>query len=276
MKMGIDAGNHEVKVVTPNGAFKFSSTIGEWREINLDNKHGDSDMLWHYEGDRGFAGTLADAESYMPSKSKGTTKAHREAMLRVLFAIHRYSDENVVDIIVGQPIIGHNKTEKDKLKKMLKKEHTMKINGKSKTFEIRNVEVVAEGAGVYWSQPREGLVRVIDVGSGTVNYVTVKDKRYIDKESGTIAQGMNTIRNRDLNALANYIYSEVSSLWDKNDFIYLAGGAANEMFEPLMQHFPNLEVVRPGVKKGNGMEVVHPVLANAVGFYNIARTAYDE
>jgi plasmid segregation protein ParM len=63
MRLGIDAGNYKVKICGERGLMDFISSIGEAREIKLHQNHGQDDMVFEYEGDTGFAGSLALYES---------------------------------------------------------------------------------------------------------------------------------------------------------------------------------------------------------------------
>lgn len=281
-QLGIDAGNYNVKVCCKSGVYMFRSTLGDGRDRNLKENHGDDDMEWEYNegklyppGEKGFAGTLAEIESHFPRDGKGDTKAHEDAVLRVLLAVHRHAEDEVVDIVVGQPIIMHNETEKDKIKKMLKGDHTITVNGFEKTFTVRNVEVAAEGSGAFWCDPQDGKVRIIDIGSGTVNYATILDRRYVDKESDTWNVGVNTQREMSETAFAKALTTHILGRWNRNDNVFVVGGSANLLIEHIQDNFPNAKVVNPGLKKGNGIKKVQPVYANAIGFYNLARMAFS-
>ncbi|PAE09665.1 hypothetical protein CHI02_24150, partial [Niallia circulans] len=84
-----DAGNSEVKTVSAHGVDRFPSAIGEYRERNIKEKHGKDDIVYEYEGRKGFAGTLALYESEYGGAIMGESKAHLDAKLRVLIALHR-------------------------------------------------------------------------------------------------------------------------------------------------------------------------------------------
>jgi plasmid segregation protein ParM len=193
MIIGADGGNYETKIVTPNGAFKFRSCLGEYRDFNIDKGLlTEDDMVFEYNGKKGFAGTLAESESTFIREMAGDTKAHEDALIRILIGIHRFASGGEHDIIVGQPIRKH-KAEKEHIVRMLKKEHTITVNGITKTFTIRNVNVAPEGAAAYWCL-KENIekVRIIDVGSGTVNCSTINEGRFIDRDSFTLSFGANS------------------------------------------------------------------------------------
>jgi plasmid segregation protein ParM len=54
------------------------------------------------------------------------------------------------------------------------------VNGAHKNITIEAVEVATEGGGAFRPNPDNGTIRVLDIGSGTVNSITVKDKRHIN------------------------------------------------------------------------------------------------
>ncbi|OIJ12641.1 hypothetical protein BKP37_12620 [Anaerobacillus alkalilacustris] len=273
MILGIDAGNYEVKVMGPYGPYKFLSCLGEWRKRKLEQTFSKDDMEYYFEGKRGFAGTLAKYESEFIRSRMGDTKAHEDARLRVLLAIHRYSDAFEHSVVVGQPIEKHDHIEKNAIKEMLRGRHELEVNGVTKTIVIRRVEVAAEGAASFWCQPELGIVRIIDIGSGTVNGATLNDKRYIDKEAFTLNYGMNTNKSNDLESLAESIITKANK-WGRQDFVRLIGGSAEMLAPYLKKYFNNLSVFEPTIFEGNSYKLVHPVYANSIGFYEIARSVF--
>jgi plasmid segregation protein ParM len=276
MIWGIDAGNFNGKVVNEEIAEIYRSCLGEWRERNLKSSFGSDDMEWEYQGEKGFAGTLAQYESEFPREMMGGTKAHEDAKLRVLLALHRYSGKDLEhDIVVGQPIDAHNEEEKNKIKRMLKGQHTIKVNGITKTFYIRRVEVAAEGGAIYWATRfNASLVRIIDIGSGTVNCATIIEGKYIDRDSFTLPFGANSTKTNDLTKLGRGVIAGTSGKWNAHDTVFIAGGVAKDIEEVIQTHYPTAKAL-PIPKLINGsIEILHPVFANATAFYNIAKEIY--
>lgn len=276
MILGIDAGNYKTKVVGNYGLMDFISAIGESRDVNLQQKHGEDDMVFEYEGRKGFAGTLAVYESEFVGSIMGDSKAHEDTRLRVLLAIHRYCtlyniNDNSFQIILGQPIAKHNQKEKEFLKWLICGRHTITVNGIERTFTVTQCEIAAEGASSLFSNMKKGLVRIIDLGSGTCNFATLLDGRFIDKDSGTLTFGMNTNKSNDMFALSRGIATNVLKKWDKNDNVFVVGGVADEITSMLKEYFPNTHVLYPIYKN----KFVNPIYANAVAFYNIAVNVYE-
>jgi len=54
----IDAGNHETKYCSQYGVGKFPSELGEYRERRLEQKFGEHDMVFEYQGKKGIAGAM--------------------------------------------------------------------------------------------------------------------------------------------------------------------------------------------------------------------------
>jgi plasmid segregation protein ParM len=271
MIIGADGGNHETKIITPNGAFKFRSCLGEYREFNIDKGALNADdIVWEYENKKGFAGTLAENESLFIREMAGDTKAHEDALIRILIGIHKFGNDSVFDLIVGQPIRKH-KAEKELIIRMLKKEHTITVNGITKSFNIRNVNVAPEGAAAYWCLKESAdKVRIIDVGSGTVNCATIADGRFIDRDSFTLTFGANSQEGYETERLAEAIIASSSKRWGKDDSVKLCGGIAEQIKPILGLHFSDIQVIRPFM---NG-KFHHPVFANAAGYYELARDLY--
>lgn len=276
MIAGIDGGNYETKIVTAAGSSKFRSCLGEFREFNIDKGAlGPDDIIFEYKGKKGFAGTLAENEALFLREMAGDTKAHEDAILRILIAIHRFADGEEHDIIVGQPIKKH-KAEKERIIDMLKGKHTISVNGFTKTFTICNVSVAPEGAGAYWAYGgEEERIRIIDVGSGTVNCATISNGRFIDRDSFTLTFGANSAEQYEVERLADAIIASSSKRWAKTDHVRVCGGIAEIITPILSKYFTDLSIIRPFVKHGKSMKVVHPVYTNAAGFYELARDCYE-
>lgn len=272
MIVGFDWGNRFSKIMCELGIAKFSSSIGEYWDRNLENAHGEDDMVFEYQGRKGFAGSLAENESDFGSSIMGDSKAHEDALIRLLLGLHRCGDDLHYKVVVGQPISKHTPEEKAVIKQMIKGKHTITVNGVTRTFWIDECEVAAEGGSAFWSAPVEGKIRIIDVGSGTVNCASLNNKRYVNKDSFTLPFGMETIHTYNMHELSRGIYSSTSKRWSNNDQVYLVGGAANDLLEPMRRYYRNVKTMKPVV---NGA-TVDPIFANAIGFYQIGRAIYGK
>lgn len=269
--MGIDAGNYETKVCTTGGVRSFPSDIGEYRERKLKDSFGKDDIVWEYNGDKGFGGTLAKYESEFGGTIKGKSKAHAEAILRILIAVHKYGTNDNA-IIVGQPIESHDDEGKEVLKQKLKGEHTLIVNDVKKTFTISDIQVAPEGPSAILSNPKQGLIRIIDIGSGTTNFATLFNLKRIDKDSFTEQIGTEIVRNKDPKEMAMKIKRIISGTWSIYDSIYLTGGGATNIEEHMVEHFNNCTVLKPRI----GDNEVHTKFGNVIGFYNIAKGLYHD
>lgn len=259
----IDAGNSDTKFYDGVQLRKFPSDIGfDYRERNLKQTHGEYDFEWEYKGQRGFAGTLAQFESYGAESQKGDTKAHFDAQLRILLALHQFSHDMDHYIVVGQPINTHTQAEKQAIKEMLCGRHDLTVNGVRRTLVIRRCEVAAEGVTAGILLPAKGIVRVIDIGSGTVNFGSLRDGRYIDRDSFSVKLGMNTNGNMQEAAFARVISLKTSGKWNKEDQVWVCGGGAPTLLPHLREYFPSAEMMQD------------PVFANVKAFYAIARKIY--
>jgi plasmid segregation protein ParM len=269
--LGIDPGNYEVKVVGLQGHDHFSSVIGESRDdMKFINKYNDG-MTFDYNGRKGFTGTLSVIESEFSESMKSDSKANPDAKLRVLLAIARFMEKNAgsdFSIVVGQPIKKYE--EKDLIKDMLIGPHTITVNDVVRRFTIHKVGVSPEGAAVGLIKPRDGFTRIIDIGSGTVNWGTVYNKRFVDRDSDSEDWGMETVTSRDPEPIARRIGIVTRKKWKESDYVRLVGGPAKLFLEPLRKYYPNIELFTPEYKNfALGTEFV-----NALAFYEIARGAY--
>lgn len=273
--IGIDAGNNETKIYSQNGGMKFLSNIGEARERRLETNYGD-DMIFEFKGKTWFGGTLAKYESEWNSSMMGDSKAHDELLIRVLIGLHRCSTNNNFKIVVGQPIGKHKQAYKKQICDLLKGKHQITLNQVMKEIEIEDVAVAAEGGSAFWSSPKRGLVRILDFGSGTVNGASLFDGKYIDKDSFSIKGGTETGISKDYYAIARSAATHALKKWVNDDQVFVVGGCADQMIEPLSDFFSNVKTLQPQDKSKGGISLLPPIYANAVGFYNIGRSHFNE
>lgn len=281
--LGVDAGNHRAKVAGAFGVDSYRTAICDWfeRDIVEDFGQGD-DMEFIVNNRKGYAGTLASYEDqYGVGAMYGDSKAHEDTLIRVLLAIYRYKakycpDAQRISLVTGQPIVSHKVEEKERLASMLRGKHNYTVNGENQTIVIEEVGVAAEGSGAFWASPRDGEIRIIDVGSGTINCATINGSRHINNASKTFNFGIETAGNKDdLDGFARGIIRATTSLkWKRGDTVYLCGGITAVLLPYMAFHFDKIQAITPILAKHNGREILTPIYANAVGFYEIARMTY--
>lgn len=280
--LGIDAGNYKIKTVAKYGSHTFSSAICDWFQRDIEETFGD-DLEFEIDGRLGYMGDIAKHEDTFGGEIMySDSKAHDDSKVKVLISIHGYLKHyNIqchnVSIIVGQPIGQHNQKEKEFIQDMLKGYHECKINGIQYSIRINDIRVAGEGSGAFWSSPTEGKIRIIDLGSGTCNMVSIIDKKVINTSSTSLNFGVETGKNkRDFESMARGIIRGATRLqWKKEDKLLIIGGVANEILPYIKSHFIDADVMIPILRCNNENIAVNPTYANAVGFYNIARGIYE-
>lgn len=284
--LGVDAGNYMGKVVGEYGEVEYRTAICDWFSRDIYEQFGEDDVEFELNGRKGYAGTIAGYEDEFGIGSLyGETKAHEDTLVRVLLGIHRYVETyckgvREVSIVTGQPISTHKEEEKNRIIDLLQGEHVIKVNGKDYYYHIVSVNVGIEGSSAYWSleggEGRMGTVRVIDVGSGTINCATIKDGRHIHASSGTYNFGTETMRNKgDYEGLARGVNRAVALLkWGRGDEVYICGGVAEEIYPYIKKAYQNVRLIIPTVQRGEGYYEVSPSYANAKGFYELGKAVY--
>lgn len=282
LTLGVDAGNYSAKVAGAYGVDTYRTAICDWFPRNVSEQWGDDDMEFEIGGRRGYAGTVAVYEDQFGGGAMyGESKVHEDTKIRVLLAIHRYilkyaPDTTHVSLVTGQPIVSHTPDEKDALSDLLKGTHEFTVDNVKRKITIVDVGVAPEGSGAFWANAQDGIVRIIDVGSGTVNAATINDRRHINAQSGTFNYGMETVNNANLAEVARAIVRSTSGLkWRKTDTVYVCGGVASDILTELSYQFPSARVLIPSLTIAEGYTETHePVFANAIGFYELARLSY--
>lgn len=273
--LGIDAGNHRCKIIGEYGEDDYHTNICAWFERNVKETFAEDDMVFEIDGQKGFAGTIAKYEDeFGTGNMYGDTKAHKDTKIRVLLGIYRYMKkyqlhESDVSIIVGQPIGQHNEDHKGYIKRMLKGYHDYTVNGERIELTINEVEVTAEGGAAYWLIKEKNLLRVIDIGSGTINVITIINGKIINKLSRTLEFGTETVSDRD--GIVDGIIRNVTAMkWKPNDKVYLCGGIAEQVIGKVKKHFLNASLIKPEVDHRE----LGSVFTNAASYYEIAKKVY--
>lgn len=260
--VSLDIGRKNGKLFDGSQFVMMPSCVGDWRERNLDNPPLNDEIELELQGEKFFVGNLALDESFYRRFMMVDDKVHQDTLILALSLLYM---ANIKDarIITGLPISLHRKENKRDLKQLLQGRHDVVINGEPQTFVIRSVDVVAEGGGAFWSDVKEGKVRLVDGGSKTINVCSVKDKRYIDRESDTLDFGFETNKDTNPKELVNRIAGELGRLnWKKHDRIFTVGGEAETIAEYIKPYFPNT------------VPMQNAIYANAIGFYQIGRLIY--
>lgn len=271
--IGIDVGRDKVKIVTDSNRLNFSSRVGEWRRMKL-NSGGDYEL--QINQDKYFIGELAE-ESYFSRQMATESKITEETKVLFLGAIAIVADpRRKISINTGIPVKQHTKKIKAELTQLLTGTYKIGINkGEVNTFVIDDIGIIPESAGAYWDivlnsegngqSLTDKIVRAIDIGSRTVNYCTIKSKKYLDRDSGTLPYGALEVANAHggdelLESFARRIIADLSQRWlnySNNDFVLLSGGGSLLLEKWFKPHFNNCKIA------------ANPVMANASGFYKM-------
>src|SRR5690606_23224156 len=128
----------------------------------------------------------------------------------------------------------HVSEEKNAIKAMLTGYHEYVVNGDHLAISIDDIEVATEGGSVHWINQTKGLVRYIDIGSGTVNAITVLNGKIVNSASNTFNFGTETEKKKSLSAIANGIVRNSRELnWKREDQVYISG-RETEVIKPLL------------------------------------------
>lgn len=267
--IAVDDGGYSTGVVTRERQEMFPSVKGRYGVRNITEVKGKYDFIVEYNGEKYVMGDLAKYDCAIPLEMHSETKQHLFFDLSTLVAIHQYGyDQNL--LMISVPIRMHNNKEKLGRIRRLKGEHTVIVNGRTRTFNITDVKVAPESAVAFWNKKVEGVSRYIDIGSRTIGYATTIFEngvtRFIDSESGTIfAKGISALGEQYTpEGLGEYIYGTLSKIFKPDDIVYLLGGGSldKKLVQVLRTYYPKAIVME------------NPQMANALGMYVLGRNAY--
>ena len=268
-----DMGRSESKFYSNNQKIKFKSVIGEWHQRNL-NTEGNYDI--NINGLNYFIGELALRESYLPREMTTESKIHEETLLLFLTGISLLARDNEsIAITTGLPINQFNPLIRDEIVSLLKGRHIVSFPGlRVKQLSINQITICPESGGTYFYEAKKnpklkhGKVRVINIGSRTINYCTIKDGNYINKDSGTLLYGSIQLNNSkaNLQEFSRKIYADLSSKWidynEDEDIILISGGGILLLDNYLKQYFKKAIVSDD------------PIYSDVLGFYEIGIAKY--
>lgn len=262
--VAVDTGRSGTKVMTDGMREYFPSVLGEYRELKLERKMRRTDMVVKYAGQRYYVGDVARDESVSGAQLMTTSKAHMDTKIFALTALHRVLENgSALFVVTGEPIDNHTAGEKLRMKQLLLGTHEITVNGEYKRFDVVRVEVAAECATVGWALRRPGRYHVVDAGSRTVNFATMEQGRWIDRLSGSLDFGLETVQNINLSMFARMTVAELSRRLGTLAPIVLIGGKADALVEYMQQYTPDVEA-HPD-----------PLYANAQAFYELGVRALE-
>lgn len=275
MIIGIDIGRNKTKAYSKDMKISFPSRVGEWRVRKLTSG---GDYEFEYENKKYFIGDLAE-ESYCAREMATESKIHNETKLLFLTALAA-ANRTEYNVIIGLPVIQHVQSTKEQLTSLLSGRYAVKLNDQFRTFFVGNISIAPESAGAYWSEVlnfhgqvinkdlTNGLVRIVDIGSRTINYCSIRNRRYIDKDSGTLNYGIIELENAGpeyKEQFARRIVADLSKKWLKDEgYKIVSGGGALLLHEYLIEHWPDCILADD------------PVFANAKGFYKMGVARWGE
>ena len=264
MKLVVDCGRSYVKVVAQNREFRFPSWVSKNTGLHFYN-HEKYNYSLELDGEKVLLGRFAEYEGSARRKPYYESKAVPEFLWQVLCACYEAGIRNQeVEIATLIPISSYklDAEEVDKVKRLLQKTHYVTINGEDLYIKITQVHVTLEGASSFYVSDRykeliglymemydnhgedyadeniiKQITRIVDAGAKTVNYASFAGLTYINSQSGTMQNGWETTRDVSPEVLGANIASEVSKDWDKDDYVVVCGGRANDLVEPLGEFF---------------------------------------
>ncbi|SFS81155.1 ParM/StbA family protein [Marininema halotolerans] len=258
MIVAVDCGRSYVKVITEGHTFLFPSKVSSWRQRNYKQELA-GDIELEYQGRKWFVGKLAEREGEFTRQAMQDSKAVEETLILMMAALHLAGARGRITLVTGLPIGNFTDVEQKAIKRLLEGPHVVSLNRAEKRFYVENVYTTIEGGGAFFSAPRMGLVRIIDVGAKTTNYATFRDKVFIDRESGTLPVGWETVKVSNIKEMADLIAGTVSKTWSERDIVMLVGGMARKLEPYLQDHFRH------------AFALENPQMANVRGYFEIGK-----
>lgn len=269
--LAIDSGRNGLKAVCDTKRLLVPSVVGEWRQLNLSDG-GDYEV--EINNEKYFVGDRAANESRFRRENVSRSKIHEETKILTLTAAGLLAPSPKIKIVTGLPVEQYRPDIKQKYKDLLLGSYNVKVNnGPNKIIKIEDVVVSIEGAGAYWwyvfkynNEITKSRVRVIDIGSRTINCLTIDKMRYVDLDSFSLNYGTIEITNADeedtsllMQQFTRRATSDISRRWlgIEKDIIIITGGGAISLDKYLKQFYQS------------AITIEDSVFASALGFYEM-------
>lgn len=275
----IDCGREDGKGVTEiNGellTIYMPSAVGEYRVRDI-SEGGDYEVEISTIGKR-FVGHLALNESKNYTHMRTASKIHEETKICMLTMIHQlYQPPGRIRLVTGLPVRQHKPEIKKKFIELLGGNYNVTVNGIKKNIIIDDETLISiEGAGAYFAEVfgehpelHEQKVRVLDIGSRTVNGLVIDHGQFIDRDSFTENFGCiditneEEIINEDKLSFVRRLLGATSCHWldcKVSEPILLTGGGACFLASELKEIWSN------ALFSGDA------VFANALGWLEMAK-----
>lgn len=275
---GIDAGRSFTKYKYEGGQGIFPSKIVPFYdhggESPLKEAH---DMIMEVrsegetESQKYFVGEITEFVEYGGAQVQRLEqdKATIPFKMFVLNALYRMGVHDFVPCVIGTGVPYQMfKTQKDQIKQLLERHHTVKVTTiygeETRIIKIERAIVTAEGLGVFYDNPTDEDIGIVDLGSVTGNKIRLKKKRVMTGYSGTTTWGWDNLPediSKKPDQVAHMVIADLKARqWPKDLKIRLAGGKMGPIEAYIQAEFPNAYVVED------------PQFANVRGFYKVAKT----
>jgi hypothetical protein len=204
--LAVDLGYAQVKGRAGDKTVKYASVVGNPSVFNLEDDYSQMDagigrMEIVYKGTTYLAGY--GALKYT-SNARLTLKADKSNsdtnVVKFLAAAGALGVQGDVSVVTGIPIFQYQ-TQKDALMASLMGAFVFQYNGQPYRIEVKNVKVIPQGAGVYYSLVIEdgkivrqdlavSRVAIVDCGSNNTNIISMEQAKYDARTSGTLGTGV--------------------------------------------------------------------------------------
>lgn len=275
-----DMGRSESKFYTCNKQLKFKSIVGDWQPRNL-STGGNYDVEIDYgnSSEKFFIGDLAKQESILPREMTTESKIHMETKILFIVGVSLLIQDNNLTIVTGLPVNLFNQSTKDKLVNLLQGEYTVTFSGfnpKQITIDSNRIIVSPEGAGTYFHEIKkhpelkQGKIRVLNLGSRTINFLTIEDGNFINRSSGTLNYGSITLNNSRINPkeYTRRILADLSIAWkdynEDDETVLISGGGIINLEPFIKKHFKNTIISD------------QPIFSDCYGFYDLALAKFGK
>lgn len=221
--VAVDSGKYATKAKLKGDGNEADRRIAFRTKMDPTQEDKASDgysCVFEYEGKRYLIGREAETANYETSKAKDIHKYSTYAAIAQLV-----NDGDSVQLAIGCPLsVYFNVDERKAYRKFMVETGDINVilDGKSKTFNISDAFVCAEGSGILWKNPgkyKNSLVGIIDIGGLNSNFCIYDKLAPVKSSYGTTNLGANIMRN-ELRQKLNSAFKDVNiQEWQIEDIL---------------------------------------------------------
>jgi plasmid segregation protein ParM len=194
MKIAIDIGYGDVKVVTDKHEFKFTNAIA-FAGVNAVDYGDDAGEVFLYGDKNFFVGESALLHSPLITRNYQYLEKYAPLLVYKALKMAKIKPTDEIEVITGLSLIDFNNNAKSFGKRL----STINVNNEIFNIELKNITVLPQGVGIYIDYKNthnittDDFFAIIDIGYNTFDFLVFQNGSPIKSKCYANTHGVNTL-----------------------------------------------------------------------------------